>query len=84
MSYETKTTWLGNEYGCRVYLDGVLIVEGRAPTRHLIGATYRDLLRTLDKCGGDDFTSAARKRKFAEGSPLASVKHYWGGKDGST
>ena len=80
MTYRTKTTWIGREYGCRVYLDDVLIVEGRAPRRDLIGATYRDLLRTLDKCGGDAFTSAARARKFRAGNQVASVKHYWGGK----
>ncbi len=80
MTYETKTTWLGHEYGCRIYLAGKLVLEGRAPTRLLIGATYRDLLWTLDKCGGDEFTAAARRRKFAEGNPVASVKHYWEGK----
>lgn len=80
MTYTTKTTWLGKEYGCRIFYEGKLVVEGRAPCRALIGATFRDLLRTLDKCGGDAFTSAARKRKFKEGNPVASVKHYWGGK----
>ena len=78
--YTTKTTQLGKEYGCRVYFDDKLIVEGRAPNRIMIGATYRDLLRTLDKLGGDSFTSAVRKRKYKEGNPIASVKHYWGGK----
>nr|QMP83102.1 MAG: hypothetical protein [Caudoviricetes sp.] len=80
MTYTTKTTWLGKEYGCRVYLGDELIVEGRAQNKHLIGATYRDLLRTLDKMGGDAFTNAARDRKYKEGNPVASVKHYWGGK----
>ena len=80
MTYTTKTTWLGREYGCRVYFNDKLIVEGRCQTRDMIGATYRDLLRTLDKCGGDKFTSAARKRKYKEGNPVTSVKHYWGGK----
>ena len=81
MTYTTKTTWLGKEYGCRVYFNDELIVEGRCATRDMIGATYRDLLRTLDKCGGDKFTSAVRKRKFKEANPIASVKHYWGGKN---
>jgi hypothetical protein len=78
--YTTKTTWLGKEYGCRVFYDDKLVVEGRCPTRELIGPTFRDLLRTLDKCGGDSFTSAARKRKFKEGNKCASVKHWWGGR----
>ncbi|CAB4129915.1 hypothetical protein UFOVP116_177 [uncultured Caudovirales phage] len=79
-SYITKTTWLGLEYGCRVYYGDKLVVEGRCQTRAEIGATYRDLLRTLDKLDGDEFTSAARKRKYREGNPMASVKHYWRGK----
>jgi len=80
MTYRTKTTRLGREYGCRVYDDEVLVVEGRAARRDQIGATYRDLLRTLDKCGGDAFTKAARRRKDRVGNPVANVKHYWGGK----
>jgi hypothetical protein len=76
--YTTKCTWLGKEYGCRVFQDGKLIVEGRAPSRELIGPTFRDLLRTLDKCGySDPFTNAARTRKFKEGNLCASVKHIW-------
>lgn len=78
--YSTRTTWLGREYGCRIYSEDVLVVEGRCQSRDQIGATFRDLLRTLDKCSGDEFTSSARKRKFQEGNPVASVKHYWGGK----
>ena len=77
MSYTTKATWLGTEYGCRVFFDGKLVVEGRCPTRDLIGPTFRDLLRTLDKNGGDEFTSAARKRKFKEGNMSIDVKHLW-------
>ena len=62
MSHTTKTTRMAGKYGCRVYRDGKLIVEGRADNRWQIGDVYRDLLRTLDKLGGDAFTSAARAR----------------------
>lgn len=75
--YTTKTTWLGSEYGCRVYRDGVFVVEGRCPSRDMIGPTYRDMLRTLDTCGGDAFTRAARDRKFREGNKQIDVKHLW-------
>lgn len=75
--YTTKATWLGNKYGCRIFFQGVLILEGHCKDKTLIGPTFRDLLRTLDKCGGDDFTSAARKRKFKEGNLCTSVKHLW-------
>ena len=75
--YRCVATRLANGYGCRVYHEDKLIVEGHAANRSLIGAVFRDLLRTLDKCGGDQFTKAARKRKYKEGNPVASVKHQW-------
>ena len=78
MTYELKATWLGTEYGCRVYKDGALVVEGRCPTRDMIGATFRDLLRTLDEIGGDEFTSVARERSQREGNTVVSVDHIWG------
>jgi hypothetical protein len=80
--YTTKCTYLGRNkgYGCRIYRNDVLVVEGRCSNRRLIGPTFRDLLRTLDKMGGDEFTSAARKRKFKEGNLRTSTIHYWGGK----
>ncbi len=76
--YSTKCTRLGRGYGCRVYQDGVLILEGRCESRHLIGATFRDLLRTIDKCGnGDAFTHAARFRNSKPGNLCVGVKHIW-------
>jgi len=75
--YSTKTTWLGNEYGCRVFHNEMLVVEGRAQSRQMIGPVFRDLLRTIDKCGGDAFTSAARERMLKDGNLCASVKHIW-------
>lgn len=77
MSYKTKVTWLGKEYGCRVFFNNKLIVEGRCKTRLLIGPTFRDLLRTIDSLNGDKFTNAARKRKYKPGNIELSVKHYW-------
>ena len=77
MSYTTKTTWLGKEYGCRVFHDGQLVVEAKCQSRDLIGPTFRDLLRTIDKCGGDQFTNAARHRSQKEGNKCLQVKHLW-------
>ena len=78
--FTTKSTWLGNEYGCRVFKNGKLVVEGRAKTKDLIGPTFRDLLRTLDTLGhGDEFTSAARRRKHRVGNHPIGVKHHWKG-----
>lgn len=77
--YTTKCTYLGAKlgWGCRVFHDGELVIEAIAPERILIGPIFRDLLRTLDKGGGDKFTYAARERKFKEGNICVSVKHIW-------
>lgn len=77
MTYTTKVTWLGNCYGCRVLKDDKVILEGKCNSRLLIGATFRDLFRTLDKLGGDEFTAASHERKFKEGNIQVSAKHYW-------
>ena len=63
--YNTKTTWLGTEYGCRIYRKGVLIMEKRCKTKNLIGPCYRSMFRIIDKGGGDKFTSAVRDRMFS-------------------
>ena len=48
--------------------------------REEIGAVFRDLLRTLDKgFETDEFTSAARKRKWKAGNLVMDVKHLWRG-----
>lgn len=75
--YSTKATWLGSEYGCRVFSNGNLVVEARCKTKDLIGPTFRDLFRTIDKCGGDKFTSIVRDRKYKEGNNPILVKHIW-------
>ena len=80
MTYTTKSTWLGDEYGCRIFFGDAVVVEGRCKSKDMIGATFRDMLRTIDKCGGDAFTHSARMRKYKAGNPIASVKHYWEGK----
>jgi hypothetical protein len=77
MDYQTKVTRFPNGFGCRIFLNDVLIVEGKAPSKNLIGPTFRDLFRTLDKMGGNKQTSAIRKRKFKEGNLCAQVKHIW-------
>lgn len=77
-AYTTKSMKLGNgTYGCRIFKDNVLVLEGRAETKGMIGPVFRDLLRTIDKCGnGDAFTHAARVRK-SSGGQQAQVKHIW-------
>ena len=82
MSTTTKATFLGKRlgYGCRVFQNGKLVVEGRCAKREEIGAVFRDLLRTLDKgFETDEFTSAARKRKWKAGNLVMYVKHLWHG-----
>lgn len=76
--FTTKATWLGKQYGCRIFKNGKLILEGRCDSRNRIGSTFRDLLRTIDKCGGgDEFTSAARYRNGKNGNLCIGVKHIW-------
>jgi hypothetical protein len=77
MAYTTKSTRMSEGYGCRVYQNGVLVVEGRCKTRQEIGPTFRDLLRTLDTLGGDAYTIAARRRIGKPGNSAMSVKHLW-------
>ena len=61
VKYTTKVTRLGNgQYGCRIFRDDVLVVEGRCDTRDQIGPTFRDMMRTIDKMGGDSFTHASK------------------------
>ncbi len=77
MTYSTKLTRMCNGYGCRVFYNGKLVVEARCRSRLEIGPAFRDLFRTLDKLGGDKFTSASRKRKFKAGNFCLQVKHIW-------
>ena len=75
--YSTKVTRIKQQYHCRVFYNGEFVVEGIAKERIDIGPTFRDLFRTLDKLGGDKFTSSVRKRKFEEGNVSLGVKHLW-------
>lgn len=75
--FTTKVTWLGTRYGCRIFDNGELLVEGRCELKTQIGATFRDMFRTIDKAGGDAFTHAARNRKWKEGNQVAQVRHIW-------
>lgn len=77
--YTTKVTYLKGckQYGCRIYYKGKLTLEGRASCRAAIGPVFRDLMRTLDKLGGDNYTSFSRKHKYKEGNTPIDVKHIW-------
>lgn len=78
MIITTKSTWLGNEYGCRVFCDGKLVVEARCSSRRLIAPTFRQLLRTIDTLGGTRHTSEVRKRMYRPGEIVADkVQHLW-------
>ena len=82
--YTTKCTFIGNgKYGCRIFRNDKIVVEGIAEGRMQVGGVFRDMFRTIDKCGGDEFTHASRYRKFSErNKPLyISAIHYWGGRD---
>ena len=76
-NYSTKLTNVNGTYCCRVLYDGTPIVEARVDNRQDIGPAFRDMLRTLDKLGGDKFTNAARYRNWKEGNAYRPVKHIW-------
>lgn len=75
--YTTDTTRTSDGYFCRVSFQGIPIVQTKVKTRVEIGPAFRDLLRTLDKLGGDKFTRAARNRKHKEGNTNAYTKQEW-------
>jgi hypothetical protein len=75
--YSTKVTYLKDFWGCRVLYKGKPVVEGKAYSKREIGPVLRDLMRTLDKLGGDRYTHSARMRKRKEENISMSTKHYW-------
>jgi hypothetical protein len=75
--YSTKVTRLKIGWGCRILYEGKVCLEGHAKSRLEIGPVFRDLMRTLDALGGDQYTKSCRKRKFQEGNREASIKHIW-------
>jgi hypothetical protein len=64
-------------FGCRVFVDDQLVLEGRCESKEFIGPTFRDLFRTLDKMGGNQYTAATRNRMYKDGNQNISVKHIW-------
>jgi hypothetical protein len=75
--YSTKVTKVKDKYICLVLCNSAPVVQAKVSSRADIGPAFRDLLRTLDKLGGDAFTESARNRKFAPSNPCISVKHEW-------
>lgn len=78
--YTTKVTYLKglNKYGCRIFYDGKLILEGQASCKQAIGPVFRTLLRTLDTLGGDQYTHTSRKRNnLPKNSMSMRVLHIW-------
>lgn len=77
--YTTKVTRHKNGWFCLVLRCGEPVVQTSVENREDIGPAFRDLLRTLDKGGGDAFTKAARYRQWKDGNKSASVRHKWEG-----
>jgi hypothetical protein len=76
-AYTTKVTCVNGSYFCCVFKHCIPLVQAKVKTREDIGPAFRDILRTIDKCGGDEFTSAASKRKNKVGNKEMAVKHIW-------
>jgi hypothetical protein len=75
--YTTDSTRTKDGYFCRVSFRGKPLVQTKVASREEIGPAFRDLLRTLDKLGGDKFTNAARYRKWKEGNISGQFLHEW-------
>ena len=75
--YTTKATRTKGGYFCRIFRNGKAILQAKVESRMDIGGAFRDMLRTLDKGGGDAFTSSARYRNGAGDNKLKHVKHEW-------
>ena len=75
--FTTKVTNINGVFCCRVFYSDTPVVEARVKSREEIGSAFRDLLRTLDKCGGDEFTHAARVRTYKDNRITEHVKHHW-------
>ena len=78
--YKTKVTRINTGYSCRVLKGDVVVVQTCVPCKSDIAPAFRDLLRTLDGLGSNEFTSAARARNNKAGNRNLSVKHVWVGK----
>lgn len=72
--YKIKVTRINNRYHCRLYREDKIIDETACNLRLDIGYVCREMLRTVDKCGGgDDFTHAARMRNVS--GPVGKI--FW-------
>jgi len=72
-NYSTSVTRTDIGWYCRVFHGENALVQTLVKKREDIGPAIKDLLRTIDKLGGDRFTNAARSRITEE----FSVKHEW-------
>lgn len=62
MNIVIKTTKIKNRWHARLIVDDKIFDEMACSLREDIGWICREMLRWLDKTGGNEFTSAARKR----------------------
>lgn len=60
--YSIEVTKINNKFHCRLFRLDEVVDEVACELRLDIGYVCREMLRTIDKGGGDDFTSAARNR----------------------
>lgn len=75
--YTTDVTRTKDGYYCRIMLQNRPLVQTKVSCRKEIGPAFRDLFRTIDKMGGDEFSHAARYRKWKDGNLAIHVKHEW-------
>lgn len=76
--FDTKTTNINGKYYCAIILKetGKMIVGAIVEDRLDITPAYKDLFRTLDKCGW--CSNMAYSSRYRKQSERKGVKHYWG------
>lgn len=73
----TKVTKLSSSlWGCRVLIEGKVVVEVRVTSREYIQPAFKDMLRVLDKLGVDS-KMAKSSRHRDNGKPTNKFKFIW-------
>lgn len=73
----TKVTKLSSSlWGCRVLIEGKVVLEVRVTSREYIQPAFKDMLRTLDKLGVD--SKMAKSSRYRDnGKPTNRFKFIW-------
>ena len=74
--FSTKVTALGSGYGIRVFRHGKLVCSTKVTSRLQVGPAIRDLLRWIDKSGGQSPMASASRNRGKRTEALTKIT--WG------